>query len=64
MSPADRAKLLVVMEMLPAIEAWRATLTPLQRARLNSPGSTLHRFRRATEIKPPLEHVIPSPAPT
>ena len=63
MSPTDRAKLLVVIEILPTVEAWRATLTPLQRARLNSPGSMLHRFRRATGIKPPLEHVTPPPAP-
>ena len=63
MSPSDRAKLLVVMEILPAVEAWRASLKPLQRARLNSPGSTLHRYRKATGITPALAHVSPAPPP-
>ena len=37
--PSHRAKLLVVMGLLPEIEAWRMTLKPLQRARMNHPGS-------------------------
>jgi hypothetical protein len=48
----QRAKLLVVMGILPEIERWRATLTPLQRARTNDPGSVLRRYRRAIGIKP------------
>jgi len=60
----QRAKLLVVMGILPEIERWRATLTPLQRARTNDPGSVLRRYRRAIGIKPALERVTaPSAAP-
>ena len=57
--PSHRAKLLVVMGLLPEIEAWRLTLKPLQRARMNHPGAVLLDYRRATSIKPPLEHVSP-----
>ena len=60
--PSHRAKLLVVMGLLPEIEAWRVTLKPLQRARMNHPGVVLQNYRKATSIKPPLEHVSP-PAP-
>ena len=60
--PSHRAKLLVVMGLLPEIEAWRVTLKPLQRARMNHPGAVLLNYRRATGVKPPLEHVSP-PAP-
>jgi hypothetical protein len=65
--PSHRARLLVVMNLLPEIERWRATLTPLQRARMIHPGAVLKNYRRATSIKPPLEHVSPDvlaePAP-
>jgi hypothetical protein len=47
-----RAKLLIMMNILPEIEAWRETLTPLQRARLANPRSTLYRYRKATAIRP------------
>ena len=60
--PSHRARLLVVMNLLPEIERWRATLTPLQRARMNHPGAVLLNYRKATSIKPPPEHVSP-PAP-
>ncbi len=53
----QRAKLLVAMGILPEIERWRATLTPLQRARTNDPGSVLHRYRRAIGIKPVPERI-------
>jgi hypothetical protein len=56
----QRAKLLVVMGILPEIERWRATLTPLQRARTNDPGSVLRRYRRAIGIKPEQECVSPN----
>ena len=60
--PSHRARLLVVMSLLPEIEAWRETLTPLKRARMNHPGAVLLNYRKAISIKPPLEHVSP-PAP-
>ena len=47
------------MGLLPEIEAWRTTLKPLQRARMNHPGAVLLNYRRATSIKP-LEHVSPA----
>ena len=51
------------MGILPEIEQWRATLTPLQRLRMNHPGAVLLNYRRATSIKP-LEHVSPdAPVP-
>ena len=62
LGPSHRAKLLVVMGILPEIEQWRLTLTPVQRLRMNHPGAVLHRFRKATEIKPALEQVISAPA--
>ena len=55
--PPERAALLTVMENLPAVEAWRATLNPLRRARMSHPTTVLHNHREA--IRPPLEHVIP-----
>ena len=45
--PEHRAKLLSVMANLPAIEKWRATLTPLQRQRLNCPIAVLTRYRKS-----------------
>src|SRR5580692_4259636 len=66
-SPSHRAKLLVVMSFLPEIEAWRATLTPRQRARMNHPGAVLLNYRRATSIKsapePVSSDVLVWPAP-
>jgi hypothetical protein len=47
------------MGVLPEIEQWRLTLTPTQRLRMNHPGAVLLNYRRATSIKPPLEHVSP-----
>ena len=65
--PSHRAKLLVVMGFLPEIEAWRATLTPRQRARMNHPGAVLLNYRRATSIKsapePVSSDVLVWPAP-
>ena len=62
LKPSQRAKLLVVMGILPEVEQWRLTLTPTQRLRMNHPGVVLQNYRKATSIKPPLEHVSP-PAP-
>ena len=59
LKPLQRAKLITVMGLLPEIEAWRATLTPFQRARLKDPGSVLLRYRKAIGIKPAPEHVGP-----
>ena len=50
------------MGNLVEIEQWRLTLTPTERLRMNHPGAVLKNYRRATEVKPPLEHVSP-PAP-
>ena len=54
-----RAKLLVLMGNLAEIEQWRLTLTPTERLRMNHPGAVLKNYRRATGIKPPLEHDNP-----
>ena len=62
LKPSQRAKLLVVMGILPEVEQWRLTLTPTQRLRMNHPGVVLQNYQKATSIKPPLEHVSP-PAP-
>ena len=58
--PSHRAKLLVVMGILPEIEQWLATLTPLQRSRMNHPGTVLLNYRKATRIGPALESVNPT----
>ena len=52
LSPADRAKLFTVMEILPAIEAWRLTLPEAQRLRLNHPATVLRNYRKSTGIGP------------
>ena len=59
--PSHRAKLPAVMGILPAVEAWRATLTERERRRINHPGAVLHRFRKATGDRP--ADVIPPTAP-
>src|SRR5258708_38847725 len=41
LSPTDRAMLFKVMEILPAVEAWRETLPPMRRLRMNHPGWVL-----------------------
>ena len=46
--PWERAALLTVMENLPAIEAWLATLPPLRRARMNCPTTVVKHYRKAT----------------
>jgi hypothetical protein len=63
MAPSQRAKLLVLMAVLPDIERWRSALTETQRLRLNEPASVLLRYRKATRIKPTVEHVASSTAP-
>jgi hypothetical protein len=62
LGPEHRAKLLVVMGLLPEIEQWRATLTAAPRLRLNSPGAVLHNYRKATRVRIP-EHVTSPTAP-
>jgi hypothetical protein len=44
---ADRSRLFVVMDHLQEIEAWRATLTPTERLRLNHPSAVLRKWRSA-----------------
>ena len=46
--PWERAALLRVMENLPAIEAWLATLPPLRRARMNCPTTVVKHYHKAT----------------
>jgi len=40
---ADRSRLFTVMDHLPEIETWRATLTPTQRLRLNHPSAVFRK---------------------
>jgi regulator of replication initiation timing len=50
----DRIRLIEVIDNLPAIEAWRATLTQTARLRLNHPSSILRKWKAAaTEVKEP-----------
>jgi ClpX C4-type zinc finger protein len=51
----DRSRLFDVMDNLPAIEGWRATLTQTARLRLNHPNSVLRKWKAATVVKPPKE---------
>jgi hypothetical protein len=54
-----------VMEILPAVEAWRETLPPMRVLRMNHPSTVLKNYKKAIEIKPAPERVRspPSPAP-
>jgi hypothetical protein len=56
--PWERAALLTVMENLPAIEAWLATLPPLGRARMNCPTTVVKHYRKAIGNRTGA-HVIP-----
>ena len=47
---ADRSRLFAVMDHLQEIEAWRATLTPAERLRLNHPSAVLRKWRAAHAI--------------
>lgn len=48
---AVRSDLLVLMDMLPAVEAWRATLSSSQREGWSHPRTVLRHYRRLTEVK-------------
>ena len=63
LKPTDRYKLLEVMQILPAVETRRATLTEKQRLRMTTPAVVLRNYRKATAIKPALERVISALAP-
>ena len=65
LSPTDRAMLFKVMEILPAVEAWRETLPPMRRLRMNHPGTVLKNYKKAIGSKPAPECVTSpsSPAP-
>ena len=63
LQPLHRAKLLAPFGILPEVEAWRATLTPLQRLRLNHPATALRNYRKSTGIGPAPENVTSPPAP-
>ena len=49
----DRSRLIEVIDNLPAIEAWRATLTQTACLRLNHPSSILRKWKAATEVNEP-----------
>jgi hypothetical protein len=49
MDGSDRARLLKCMENIPAIEAWRETLTESERLRLNHPSSVLRKWLARTK---------------
>jgi hypothetical protein len=49
---ADRSRLFAVMDRLEEIEAWRATLTPTERLRLNHPSAVLRKWKSANAISP------------
>ncbi len=62
--PVDRTALFIVMENLPAIEAWRATLPEARRLRMNGPAAVLGAMRKAgvagTVLEsPPLPVITP-----
>jgi hypothetical protein len=48
---SERTKLFRVMEMLPAIEAWRKTLPLMRRLRMNHPSAVLKNYSKAIAIK-------------
>ena len=50
LNPSDRSALLALMGILPAVEAWRATLTETRRLRMNHPA-TVMRIYRAIGVK-------------
>jgi hypothetical protein len=54
----DRARLIEVMDNLPAIEAWRAALTLTARLRLNHPSNVLRKWKAATEVKETLRDSV------
>src|SRR5258708_812334 len=47
-----RAKLLQIMDELPAIEEWRANLTVEERRRMNNPNLVLRKWKASTRVKP------------
>jgi hypothetical protein len=50
---SDRARLFQVMDNLPAIEAWRATLADNERRRFNHPSTVVRRWKGATKVREP-----------
>jgi hypothetical protein len=52
LGPSHRAKLLAVMGILPAVEAWRATLTERERRRMNPPRCCTGSGRRLGTGRP------------
>src|SRR5258708_40351244 len=47
LSPTDRAMLFKVREIRRAVEAWRETLPPMRRLRMNHPGTVLKNYKKA-----------------
>jgi hypothetical protein len=52
---SDRHRLTEVMDNLPAVEAWRATLDQTARLRLTHPSTILRKWRAAAVVKVPRE---------
>jgi hypothetical protein len=63
----ERYRLLLILENLPAIEAWREGLDEAQRRRLNHPNAIWAHWRRATKPKQPTapkrQHVVKGTTP-
>jgi hypothetical protein len=60
---SERTKLFRVMEILPAIEAWRKTLPLMRRSRMNHPSAVLKNYSKATAIKPAPDRLRSSSSP-
>ena len=58
-----RATLFKVMEILPAVEAWRETLPPIRRLCMNHPGTVLKNYKKAIGSKPAPECVTSPSSP-
>jgi hypothetical protein len=61
--PSDRSALLALMGVLPAVEAWRATLAETRRLRMNHPATVMRLYRVAIGIKSSPDHIAPPPSP-
>jgi hypothetical protein len=58
----ERYRVLLIIEQLDAIEAWRAGLDDARRCRLNHPNAIWHSWRRATVIAQP-RHIVRNETP-
>lgn len=63
-NPPAKAALYELVDNLPAVERWRATLTATERHESTHPRAVLRRWRAATTPPPPPDPTAPPPAPT